>query len=159
MCSRHPKFTRSAWRSCHSSKHFRKFRSSEHIWYGIEVAAWVASSLTLFTCKQQREWSGRVAYLTLLADMPFTLGKIDEIEPTSTSTHNIPGLKVSMHYSNTMKTLYQLIYLESAGNHISSEQLVASAYRSGALSSLHWFRVPSDKSRMRTSTQLPLNAP
>ena len=43
-----------------------------------------------------------------------TLGKIDETEPTSTSTRDIPGFEVSMYYSNTMKALYQLIYLGSA---------------------------------------------
>ena len=154
MISRH-------W-GCRSSKHFRKFRSSEHTWCGVG-AAWVPSPLTLFICKQPREWSGRVTYLTLLADMPFTLGKIDETEPTSTSTRDIPGFEVSMYYSNTMKVLYQLIYLGSAGNRVSSSAItpgmVAAAYRSGALSSPHWFRMPSHKSRMRTSTRLPLNAP
>ena len=159
-----PKFT-AFWRGSHSSKHFRKSRSSEHTWYGVG-AAWLPSSLTLFfICKQpRREQSGRIAYLTLLADMPFTLGKINETKPTSTSTCNIPGFKVSMYYSNTMKVLYQLIYLGSAGNRVSSITITpgivaTAAYRSGALSSPHWFRMPSHKSRMRTSTRLPLNAP
>ena len=66
----------------------------------------------------QESESGRVAYLTLLADMSSTLGKIDEKEPTSTSTRNIPGFEVSMNYSNTMKVLYQLIYLGSAGDRV-----------------------------------------
>jgi len=54
--------------------------------------------------------------------MPFTLGKIDETEPTPTSTRDIPGFEVSVYYSNTMKALYQFIYL--GGNRVSSDQLL-----------------------------------
>ena len=51
----HPKFTRSAWRGCRTSKHFRKFLSSEHIWYGVG-AAWVPSST------REVKWSCSVPY-------------------------------------------------------------------------------------------------
>jgi len=45
--------------------------------------------------------------------MPPTLRKINEAEPTSTSTPNVPGFEVSMSYPNTMKVLYQLVHLRS----------------------------------------------
>jgi len=60
-------------------------------------------------------------YLAFLADMPPTLRKINEKEPTMTlSPYYIPGFKVFMRYSNTVKVLYQLVYLVPAGNHVSS---------------------------------------
>ena len=48
------------------------------------------------------------------------LGKIDEAESTSQGPHYIPRFEVSVHYSDTMKVLSQLVYLGSAGNHLSA---------------------------------------
>ena len=78
--------------------------------------------------------------------------------------HDIPRFGVSMYYSITMKVLYQLIYLASAGGFRSEQNyfwawLLRLAYRSGALSSPHSLRIPSHKSRIRASTRLLLNVP
>ena len=116
-------------RGCHSSKHFHKFCSSKHlqIQYGVG-ATWVPSSLTLFTGKQPREWSGRVAYLTLLADMTPTLGKINETEPTSTNRPDIPGFEVSMYllfqYDEGPVPTH---ILGICRNHVSSEQFTSAS--------------------------------
>jgi hypothetical protein len=90
-----------------------------------------------------------------------TLRKIDEKKPASMGTYYIPGFEVFMDYSNTVEVLYQLVYVESAGNHVSSIyiDIISAAYRSEALRSSHEFRMPSHKSRMRTSMLLPSNAP
>ena len=125
-----------------SHKRFRNVRSSEQICFEPGVA-WVPSSLSLFTCKHPWEWRGRVSYFTLLADMPPTFEKIDETEPTSMSTPNIPGFKVSMYYSNTMKVLYQLVYLRSAGNHASSTRAITSARLRPLTVQVSW-GLPSD---------------
>jgi len=49
-----------------------------------------------------------------------TLRKIDEKEPASMCTYYISGFEVFMDYSNTVEVLYQLVYVGSAGNHVSS---------------------------------------
>jgi len=49
-----------------------------------------------------------------------TLREIDEKEPASMGTYYTSGFEVSMDYSNTVEVLYQLVYLGSAGNHVSS---------------------------------------
>jgi hypothetical protein len=49
-----------------------------------------------------------------------TLQKIDEKEPTSMGIYYISGFQVFMDYSNTVEVLYQLVYIGSAGNHLSS---------------------------------------
>ena len=59
-------------------------------------------------------------YLAFLTDMPPTLRKIDERKPTSIDTYYILGFQVFMDYSNTVKGLYQFVYVRSAGNHVSS---------------------------------------
>jgi hypothetical protein len=48
-----------------------------------------------------------------------TLRKIDEKEPASMGTYYIPGFEVFMDYSDTVEVLYQLVYVGSAGNHVS----------------------------------------
>ena len=103
-------------------------------------------------------------YLAFPTDMLPTLRKIDEKEPASMGTYYISGCEVVMDYSNTVEVLYQLVYFESAGNHVSSmqEQLLninSAAYRSEALRSSHEFRMLSQKSRTRTSMYLHSNAP
>jgi hypothetical protein len=42
-------------------------------------------------------------YLAFLADMLPTLRKVDEMEPSTMSTYNITGFKISVDNSNTMK--------------------------------------------------------
>ena len=116
---------------------------------------WFASgqSADLITCKHPRDWM--VLYRTLLSSQKNRWDRIHLHENAQYS-----GFEVSMYYSNTMKVLYQLVYLRSAGNRASSIRAITSAwltvYHSGGLSSPHWFRMPSHKSRMRISTRLPL---
>jgi len=59
-------------------------------------------------------------YLAFLTDVFPTLRKIDEKEPASMGTYYISEFEVFMDYSNTVEVLYQLVYLGSAGNHVSS---------------------------------------
>jgi hypothetical protein len=69
------------------------------------------------------------------------------------------------HCSHTMKTLHQLVYLDSEGSHIYDQyegnhfSTTLAAYRSDGLSSSHAFRISSYSSRMRTSTLSPSIAP
>jgi hypothetical protein len=64
-------------------------------------------------------------YLAPLAGVPLALRKVNEAEPTFTSTRDIPGFEVFMSYPSTVKVPYQLIHLRSAGNrHRQWEQLL-----------------------------------
>jgi hypothetical protein len=62
--------------------------------------------------------SDHISYLDFLADMLPTLRKIDEVESASLSTYYVPGFEVSMYYSNTMKIMHQLVYLDSGASHV-----------------------------------------
>jgi hypothetical protein len=57
------------------------------------MGVWYAD---LFQCQLLREPSVHILYLAFLTDMPPTLRKIDEKEPTSMGTYYIPGFEVFM---------------------------------------------------------------
>ena len=57
------------------------------------MGVWYAG---LFQCQLLREPSAHISYLAFLTDMPPTLRKIDEQEPTSVRTYYIPRFEVFM---------------------------------------------------------------
>jgi hypothetical protein len=57
----------------------------------------------------------------ILADVPPTLRKINEKEPTPTGMYNITGFGVFVCDSNTMKVFEQFVYSRSEGYHCQCE--------------------------------------
>jgi hypothetical protein len=70
--------------------------------------------IALFQYQLLNERCSHISYQKFLAIMLSTFRKIDETESTLWNACNIPGFKVSVNYSNSMKVPDQLIKVRSA---------------------------------------------